>query len=143
MSPEALQRGKYSPGSDIWALACSAVEMASGRVPWSELPVEQQQPMALMFHIGTAQPPDHHPQMPPVLSAELRGILSKCFEKAAENRPLPTALLALPYFKAGSGLPADAEPLPDYQAALALRPEEGGSSSEDGSSGLSYTAVSL
>ena len=116
MAPEAISRGKYSVASDIWALGCTIIETATGRMPWSHLPAEQLQPIPLMFHIGTARPPDHHPPIPEHLSAELRQLLEEIFRLDPADRPTAAALLASPYFQRDE-LPKDAETLDAYEVA--------------------------
>ena len=118
MAPEAISRGKYSVASDIWALGCTIIETATGRMPWSHLPAEQLQPIPLMFHIGTARPPDHHPSIPEHLSAELRALLEEIFRLDPADRPTAAALLASPYFQRDD-VPKDAETLDAYEAASA------------------------
>ena len=114
MAPECLRRGKYSSGSDIWAWACSVVYMATNSLPWCHLPVEQQGQAPLVFHIGSAQPPDHHPVIPSHLSAALRSLLLLCFSYEAVARPTAANLLADAYF-ALADLPQDAESMHEFQ----------------------------
>ena len=98
MSPESIH-GRYSYGSDLWALACSVTEMATATAPWSHLPpaIKGVQ-MALLFHIGTAQPPEHHPHVPQHLSAALRQLLSRWFSIAPDDRGTAADALASEYF---------------------------------------------
>ena len=117
MSPEAIVRGKYSASSDVWAIGCSIVEMATGRMPWWHLPAEQLAPVSLMFHIGTAVPPDHHPLVPAHLSADLRAILDTCFTYNPADRPTAASLLALSYFTADD-VPKDAETLDAFEDSI-------------------------
>lgn len=116
LAPESITAGKYSRGSDIWALGCSLIEMAQGLPPWSELPPEKRALIPLMFHIGTAQPPQHHPRIPDHLSADLRRIIQRCFSPKPKERATAKQLLEDPYFvnPDPSWLPGDAETLEGY-----------------------------
>ena len=62
LAPECLS-GKYSKGSDIWALGCTVLELLTGDSPWSEAKLTDQ--IQLIFKIGSSRPPDHHPAVPP------------------------------------------------------------------------------
>jgi serine/threonine protein kinase len=126
MAPEVVTKGHFSRGADMWSVACTVVEMATGQTPWSNLKRSQREGIPLMFHIGTAQPPNHHPPLPMVLSPQLRQLLEQCFEYKAKKRPSATALLALPYFD-DHGATADAlvaalgmEPVDHYQQQLQM-----------------------
>jgi serine/threonine protein kinase len=118
LAPENLRDGKYSPASDMWALACSALEMGSGFHPWFELPEEKRtSSLSLMFHIGTAQPPNHHPLIPRHLSQTLKDILESWFHFDPKARPSAAAAKEHPYFKMSTPLPTDAESVQHYREA--------------------------
>ena len=121
LAPEVITKGRYSKGSDVWALGCSLVEMANGAAPWSELPHEQQSAIPLMFHIGTAVPPSHHPAIPTHLSKALHRLVAECFKYDAKDRASAEQLLADPYFRI-TNLPEDAEPFEVYQERKQLKP---------------------
>jgi serine/threonine protein kinase len=116
LAPESITAGKYSRGSDIWALGCSLIEMAQGLPPWSELPPEKRALIPLMFHIGTAQPPHHHPRIPDHLSSDLRRIIQRCFAPKPKERATAKQLLEDSYFgnPDPSWLPGDAESFEAY-----------------------------
>jgi mitogen-activated protein kinase kinase kinase len=96
MAPETIS-GRYSRGSDVWAIAASFLELVSGQLPWTELGIEQT--VALLFHIGNAKPPHHHPRIPAyVQSTAGRRLLKRCFALDPKARPTVADLLAHPYF---------------------------------------------
>ena len=124
LSPEACN-GHFSASSDVWALACSIVEMATGEYPWFHLPPEKHNPFTLVFHIGRPEGPNHHPRIPPQLSAELRGVLKRCFDADPAARPSAEELLGAPYFqRAEERLPEDVESADDFAAAEAAAQED-------------------
>lgn len=98
MSPESIS-GRYYQQSDIWSLAATFVELVSGRMPWGELEVKQS--IHLLFHIGSAKPPYHHPAFPSFLSLEAQGMLLDCFQYDPRQRPTTGQLLAHRYFVGG------------------------------------------
>ncbi len=133
MAPEIISSGKFYRGSDIWAWACSVVEMASGETPWSHLPTEKHSALPLMFHIATAKPPAHCPIIPDHLSSSLKEILAACFSPSLSLRPNAEALLETEYFSRDS-LPLDVEPLERYYEQAQEVSESSVGGSADGSS---------
>ncbi len=118
LAPETVRDGKYSRASDMWALACSAVEMGTGFPPWRELPEEKRTlSLSLMFHIGTAQPPNHHPLIPSHLSQTLKDILESWFHFDPKARPSAAAAREHPYFNISAALPTDTESAQQYREA--------------------------
>jgi hypothetical protein len=124
MPPEMITSGKYYNGSDMWALACSAVEMATNAMPWSHLDRDVRDNVyPLMFHIGNAKVPAHAPLTPgncAHLSKDLRRILEACFVPTIASRPTAAKLLQDEYF-ANAGLPLDAESDADFQKHVVAR----------------------
>jgi hypothetical protein len=121
LAPECF-KGSYSPGSDVWAIGCSALEMLTGRMPWSETGTKDS--ISLVFIIGNACPPDHHPQLPdsaeesssPLMpgaeggdaglscgqgriSETARDFLLYCFTYDYKERPTASQLLEHPFLK--------------------------------------------
>jgi hypothetical protein len=127
LSPEACS-GKFSFASDIWAIACTVVEVTSGAYPWSHLPLEMQQPVCLLYHIGGSHgdTADHHPRLPEHLSKALQQLLRRCFSHDPALRPSAAELLSDPYFQADD-VPPDAEDMTSFDAAKQLNDESLGS----------------
>ena len=94
LAPECVQ-GIYSPGSDIWALGCSVIEMITGMHPWHRHPQATDQ-ISLIFLIGNLYPPTHYPPMPQAMSPACRDFLNCCFEFDYRARPSAAALLNHP-----------------------------------------------
>lgn len=78
MAPEVIQLLGASTASDIWSLACTIVELVTGKPPYSEL-----LPMSAMFNIVM----DRCPPIPPRCSPELADFLTQCFAKDPLERP--------------------------------------------------------
>lgn len=50
MAPEALRQEQLSRKADIWSLGCLALELVTGKQPWSEKNFDNQ--MAAIFYVG-------------------------------------------------------------------------------------------
>eukprot|EP00759_Apiculatamorpha_spiralis_P042041 PhF_6_TR40380/c1_g7_i2/m.60137 len=92
MSPEMVRGSGVTFASDVWALGASVVEMATGRLPWSELEVPNR--YALTVYIGTH---DAHPAIPECLSEDGKDFLRKCFCIDPLERPTCADLLRHPF----------------------------------------------
>lgn len=105
LAPECV-RGVYSNAGDVWALAASVLEMATGAAPWSDAGITE--PLALLFHVGSLQPPRHHPTVPAALAEaepQLADFLARCFAFDRRDRPTAEALLSHPFLAtAGSAV---------------------------------------
>ena len=115
MAPECVRCGQYSAASDMWSWACSVVEMATGRVPWSHLPNDVRRKVPILFYIGKSTPPNHHPPIPTHLSGALREILQSCFAYDPKDRPTADQIVSgCDYFSMTSDFRsyfADMEPI--------------------------------
>jgi serine/threonine protein kinase len=138
MSPESIM-GKYSEGSDIWALGVSFCELclstplgavegaessggakgnqaskredASGGV-WSRFgPLDS---FGLLLKIGGLREGDHYPDIPSHLSPNLRELLkSQFFSYSVKGRPSAEELLRHRYF---------ADPIPSQELLAEMEP---------------------
>uniref|UniRef100_A0A7S1QUH5 Protein kinase domain-containing protein n=1 Tax=Neobodo designis TaxID=312471 RepID=A0A7S1QUH5_NEODS len=87
MAPEFI-RGHLHQRSDIWAVGCTILELATGRRPWAETGITDHLP--LMFHISSI---GHGPDVPATLSPLLREFIDVCFTIDPDQRPSAAALL--------------------------------------------------
>jgi serine/threonine protein kinase len=78
VAPEVIKLEKPSCASDIWSLACTVVELITGKPPYSNLLA-----MTAMFKIVE----DDMPPLPSGCSPELADFLKLCFRKTPHKRP--------------------------------------------------------
>ncbi|GJP46520.1 hypothetical protein CLOM_g5797 [Closterium sp. NIES-68] len=133
MAPEVVRQEDQGFASDVWSLACTVIEMATGLPPWAgQLPpagnldgeyVGEPSPDALLHAIGYS---NATPAIPAHLSAEAVGFLRRCLERDPARRPSAAQLLEHPFLRAsglGSACPA---PTAYPVAQQAARPPSGG-----------------
>lgn len=82
LSPEAV-RGHFSMGSDVWALACTLIQLATNKLPWDgQCPMDNN--ASLMFYLSDVptdpvKKANHHPRIPDTLSDECKDFFKSCF----------------------------------------------------------------
>ncbi|CAL1715053.1 unnamed protein product [Somion occarium] len=79
MAPEVIELKGASTKSDIWSLACTVIELLTGRPPYGDIPNS----MSVMFRIVE----DDMPPLPEGCSRLLRDFLIQCFNKDPTKRP--------------------------------------------------------
>eukprot|EP00808_Paulinella_micropora_P006200 g22531.t1 len=92
MAPEVLQSTEYNGKADIWSLAITAIEMAVGEPPHSNV-----HPMRAIFMIPTSDPPIL--PSPEKWSADFNDFLAICLVKNPEKRPSAEELFEHPFIK--------------------------------------------
>ncbi|RNF18726.1 protein kinase [Trypanosoma conorhini] len=93
MAPESIRDGRFSCGSDLWALGAVASELFTGRPPWSHL--EAHQLPALLYRI--ANHPEEHPVIPAHASAAAQDFMARCFRPEPGDRGTAASLLRHPF----------------------------------------------
>ncbi|KAF7309786.1 Cell division control protein [Mycena indigotica] len=79
MAPEVIELKGASPKSDIWSLACTVIELLTGRPPYAEIANS----LSVMFRIVE----DDMPPLPEGCSSSLEDFLKQCFNKDPTKRP--------------------------------------------------------
>eukprot|EP01136_Pigoraptor_vietnamica_P013477 Opistho-1_new@54521 len=91
MAPEAVKRGEYgmSTWTDVWAVGCVAVMMATGRNPWGDCGLYPM--LQRIVTPGCALP------IPPTASPAFAAFIARCLTRAPQDRPSAAALLQDPF----------------------------------------------
>ncbi|KAK4799345.1 hypothetical protein SAY86_024710 [Trapa natans] len=111
MSPEAVNENECEAPSDVWALGCAVVEMATGRPAWSH--TASSNIYQLMIRIGVSH---QTPIIPQDLSDEGKDFLHKCFVKDPKMRWTVEMLLSHPFIAVSEVTCVDALPPPPSQS---------------------------
>eukprot|EP01062_Namystynia_karyoxenos_P062721 TRINITY_DN5559_c0_g1_i1.p1 TRINITY_DN5559_c0_g1~~TRINITY_DN5559_c0_g1_i1.p1 ORF type:complete len:1070 (+),score=229.27 TRINITY_DN5559_c0_g1_i1:69-3212(+) len=92
MSPRLVcMETNHTYQSDIWAVGCTVLEMATGRPPWSEWGLGSSNDAVYLKRIADCRRTGQTPAVPPELSRPLQEFLQMCF--TAEDRGITCAVL--------------------------------------------------
>ncbi|CAM9705604.1 unnamed protein product [Chrysoparadoxa australica] len=94
MAPEVITQTKYDAKADIWSLGITAIELAEGRPPLSNL-----HPMKAVLHIPKRPPPVLDEDGKKGYSKKFQSFVEQTLDKEADNRPSASELLKHPFAK--------------------------------------------
>ncbi|CAO2166062.1 unnamed protein product [Urochloa humidicola] len=110
MAPEVARGEEQGSAADVWALACTVIEMATGAAPWSgDGGVDDV--FAVVHMIGYT---DAVPEPPAWMSAQGKDFLRVCLVRNPRSRPTAAQLLEHPFLAAASGCDAVPAKHDDY-----------------------------
>ncbi|KAF8058180.1 protein kinase [Lyophyllum atratum] len=101
-APEIIEMKGASTKSDIWSLACTVIELLTGRPAYNEI----QNDIAVMFRIVE----DAMPSLPDPCSPLLQDFLVRCFHKDPKMRPSAERLWEHPWLKQNWGIHKELRP---------------------------------
>jgi serine/threonine protein kinase len=87
MAPEVLKSESYNEKADLWSLGVTAIELAEGDPPYSDV-----HPMRAIFLIPTREPPTL--TNPSEWSEAFQEFLAMCLQKSPDARPTCQELLS-------------------------------------------------
>ncbi|KAL5797903.1 hypothetical protein ACOSQ2_002723 [Xanthoceras sorbifolium] len=93
MAPEVARGEQQGFASDVWAVGCTVIEMASGGgAPWSNVT----DPVTVLYRIAYSS---EMPELPGCLSNQAKDFLSKCLRRDPKERWTATQLLNHPFLE--------------------------------------------
>ena len=105
MAPEVIQEIGYNEKADIWSVGITAIEIAEGNPPYSDV-----HPMRVIFMIPSRPPPTL--TNPAKWSDEFNDFIARCLTKDPKKRPTAKELLTHPFIEVGAQCATSGGPSP-------------------------------
>jgi len=122
MAPEVIKQSAYDSKADIWSLGITAIELAKGEPPNSDL-----HPMRVLFLI----PKNNPPQLQGNYSKLFKDFVELCLNKEPEDRPTAKDLLRHRFIRQAKKTAYLQELIETYRKWKVQHAEDGSDDSDD------------
>jgi serine/threonine-protein kinase 24/25/MST4 len=123
MAPEVIKQSGYDHKADIWSLGITALELALGEPPYSDI-----HPMKVLFLI----PKNPAPMLEGQFSKEFKDFVHRCLQKEPHKRPSARELLRHPWVKKAKRTAYLTELIERLERWQATHREDGGHDEDEG-----------
>nr|CAG4644948.1 EOG090X09LE [Leptodora kindtii] len=130
MAPEVIKQSAYDSKADIWSLGITAIELAKGEPPNSDL-----HPMRVLFLI----PKNNPPQLTGNYTKQFKEFVEACLNKDPENRPTAKELLKTAFIRKAKKNPYLIDLIDRHKKWKMMRNGDSGTDSDNSDSEGSHT----
>ena len=133
MAPEVIKQSGYDHKADIWSLGITALELAEGEPPYSDI-----HPMKVLFLIPKNPPP----KLKTTFSKPFQEFVELCLKRLPHERPTAKDLLKHPFIRRAKKTTYLTELLERYEIWQATHADEGSDDESDVSEGQHHNGGS-